>query len=109
MHQRRLSSLVATAALMLGSAALAQAQPTVPVECADEDALLAMLREYGEKPLLTGSSTRRRAGQSWDFPAVLFTNPSTGSWTLVEEHGPDLYCAVAMGESIRPFYQSTAK
>ena len=109
MCQSRLPALVISAGLVLSGAAHAQTQPTVPVECAGEDALLAMLEEYGEKPLLIASSQRRRGGQSWDFPAVLFTNPSTGSWTLVEEHGPDLYCAVAMGESIRPFYQSVSK
>ena len=107
MRQSRLSALVV--GLSIAAQAQAQNQPTVPVECAGEEALLAMLKEYGEKPMLIASSQRRRGGQSWDFPAVLFTNPNTGSWTLVEEHGPDLYCAVAMGESIRPFYQSVSK
>jgi hypothetical protein len=88
---------------------LALAQTSVPVECADEQALLAMLKEYGEKPMLIGTSSRQRSGQVWEFPTVLFTNRSTGSWTLVEEHGPDLYCAVAMGGDIRPFYQSVQK
>ena len=109
MRQSRLSALVISVGMLLSGAAYSQAQPTVPVECAGEAALLAMLREYGEKPLLIASSQRRRGGQSWDFPAVLFSNPSTGSWTLVEEHGPDLFCAVAMGESIRPFFQSVSK
>lgn len=109
MRQSRLSAVIITAGLALGSAAQAQNQPTVPVECAGEEALMAMLKEYQEKPMLIGTSTRRRGGQAWDFPVVLFTNASTGSWTLVEEHGPDLYCAVAMGGDIRPFYQSVAK
>jgi hypothetical protein len=109
MPQSRLSAVIITAGLALAGTAHSQQQPTVPVECAGEDGLMAMLKEYQEKPMLIGTSTRRQGGQSWDFPVVLFTNASTGSWTLVEEHGPDLYCAVAMGGDIRPFYQSVQK
>jgi hypothetical protein len=76
---------------------------SIPVVCGDKIAMNQMLEEYGERAMLTMISHRQINGETTKVPAVLFVNRESQSWTLVERPTPDLYCAVAVGDNIRPY------
>ena len=63
----------------------------------------ATLQRFQELPMMTMNSVRDIAGQPTDLEAVLFGNARTGTWTLVEQTGPDLFCITGMGDQLRPF------
>lgn len=71
--------------------------------CADWELLKATLQRFQELPMMTMNSVRDIGGQPTDLEAVLFGNARTGTWTLVEQVGPDLFCITGMGDQIRPF------
>jgi hypothetical protein len=76
------------------------------IVCVPDEILKSSLSSYGEQPMLSLSS--RRIAQSNDnrenreYPSVLFGNASTGSWTLVERQGEDIYCIIGVGENLKP-------
>ena len=71
--------------------------------CANWDLMKSTLQRFQELPMMTMNSVRDIAGQPTDLEAVLFGNPRTGTWTLVEQAGPDLFCITGMGDQLRPF------
>jgi hypothetical protein len=71
--------------------------------CAGWDLMLETLKRFQELPLTSMVSHREIGGQPRDLDAVLFANSRTGTWTLVEQVGPDLFCITGMGDSVRPF------
>jgi hypothetical protein len=83
----------------------ATTEGSIPVVCADKLAMAQMLEEYGERAMLTMISHRQINGATAQVPTVLFVNRDTQSWTLVERPSPELYCAVAVGDNIRPYQQ----
>lgn len=66
-------------------------------QCTDIDTLKKYLNKYSEIPFLKMSSIRAK-DQIYD--TVLFVNPTTGSWTLVEDRGPGNVCVVGIGQDM---------
>jgi hypothetical protein len=71
--------------------------------CAGWDLMKSTLVRFQELPMMTMNSVRKINGQPTDLETVLFANVRTGTWTLVEQLGPDSFCITGMGDAIRPF------
>lgn len=76
------------------------------IVCASGSVLFETLKDYGEIAMISLISYRNLAtNQDVDtsrLDSKLFANPSTGTWTLVERHGNDLYCVIGIGEQLKP-------
>ena len=79
--------------------------------CVGELQFAETMTSYGEVPFLT-MTTMRPVDKKMElfeaYPTVMFMNPSTLSWTIVEKRGDDNYCATAMGQNIQPFIDNSA-
>ena len=79
--------------------------------CVGELQFAESMARYGEVPFLT-MTTMRPLNEKMElfeaYPTVMFMNPSTLSWTIVEKRGDDNYCATAMGQNIQPFIDNSA-
>lgn len=64
------------------------------VFCLDLASLEATLNEFGEIPFTRGSSSREPLGK---VPLVIFVNPKTGSWSIVEKIDTNFYCVLGIG------------
>lgn len=64
------------------------------VFCLDEASLEATLSDFGEIPFTRGISSRDPIGK---VTLVIFVNPRTKSWTIVEKIDTNFYCALALG------------
>lgn len=62
--------------------------------CMDRAILLALLDRYDEVPLARGLGE--------DGTLVIYANPKTGTYTLVERESGGLYCVFASGERFEP-------
>jgi len=85
--------------MFLPSIALAQIKEKVLYElfCIDVSVLEATLEEFKEFPFVRGNSKREPVGM---VPLVLFVNPETKSWTIVEKVEHNTYCVLAMGSGL---------
>ena len=76
------------------------------IVCANGSVLFDVLKKYGEVPMLSLISYRTletdQNGDASQLDSRLFSNPSTGTWTLVERHKCDLYCVVGIVEQLKP-------
>lgn len=84
-------------------------QGSVPIVCADEKEFIDAIDSFNEEPFITALS-KRDLGNGLLTPAslVIFLNSKTGSFTIAEKID-DMYCVVAMGENMQPFYSSDSK
>jgi len=96
MLQSRLPAFLITAVMAMP--AMAQDLVSLPVECGSRQALTAMLKKYDEQPVMVFSSTRVIRQAVAEVPAVLFVNPVTTTWSLVEQVDDETYCVVAQGD-----------
>ena len=98
---------IATAVLfvMFSSLALSQSAPELnpplipgqlQVVCSSLAQLESMLKEYSEIPLTRGLVTRENTTSS----LVIFVNPETQSFTVVEKTPNGLYCVLALGQKL---------
>ena len=62
--------------------------------CSDRKVLLEVLDKYSEVPLARGETR-----QGW---LVVYINPETLTWTMVEKIDDDVYCYVAAGQDFVP-------
>jgi len=78
---------------------------TVQVDayCINTQSLYEMIKEHDEKPMLTAISVRMIKNSEVPLATVLYVNPDTKSWTLVEKIRDDVYCVVGMGDNIKPY------
>ena len=78
---------------------------TVQVDayCVNTQSLYQIITEHEEKPMLTAISVRMIRDSEVPLATVLYVNPDTKSWTLVEKIRDDLYCVVGMGDNIKPY------
>lgn len=88
------------AAVTVSMTASAVQRVALPVICTDGATMAETLATYGELPMMTMMTTREG---SEDSATVMFANPETRSWTLVEEIRDDVYCAVSMGQGLAPY------
>ncbi len=86
------------ALLCVCAVADAQVTTTVQVTCIGADELSTMAKEYEEVPFAIGVTERNEKAAG---AMMLFVNPTTRTWTLVEEamtaRGDRLYCVLAAG------------
>lgn len=97
--------------LIVPSFALAQIvnMPTMKV-CTNAEQLVNTIEEFGELPLLNMiSSNIIEDAKVEGYKMVLFTNPKTGTFTLVEQWNEDFYCVVALGGELKPYINSNTK
>jgi len=91
-------------ALLLTQPALAVEKEVVqmPVYCMSEKEMDRILSKHGEVSFVGGTSTRvLEGGKRQHHPIILFVNPDTRTWTLVERAG-EYYCAISLGEDLVP-------
>ena len=103
-----LKKLTASLALTVGftNISIASDITKFPTEmvCATEKALGSVLDEFEEIPFATMTSMREIPVLGMTANSmVIFVNPKTKSYTIVERIGKDLYCVVAIGENIEPY------
>ena len=98
-----MKTLLALAAALLVSTAGAQSNPYNAREvdwkivCADQDKVIDFLKEFNERPVLTG-----KLGRSGRMAMLI--NTETGTWTLIgyTERGA---CIMASGEDVQQLDQ----
>lgn len=59
--------------------------------------------KYEEQPMMVMISGRTVGEKDMEFTTVMFANPKTGSWSLVERIGEDVFCVVATGSKLAPY------
>jgi hypothetical protein len=62
--------------------------------------------EFEEIPMLTMTSRREIEGLWISIPTVMFANPKTQSWTMVEQWGKNQYCITGVGINVSPYIES---
>jgi hypothetical protein len=102
--------LITSLALIVGSAniSIASEITKLPTEliCGNENGISDVLEKYGEKPFATMSTVREIPGVGLtDNPMVIFVNPETRSYTIVERITKNTYCIVAVGDGISPYIE----
>jgi hypothetical protein len=79
-------------------------QRSLDALCVDEITLTdSIIKEYGESAMLTMVSSRDVNGKTVDFATVMFVNPKTRSWTMVEKWDDKTFCIVGVGGSLSPY------
>jgi hypothetical protein len=69
---------------------------TYQTVCVNLAVLESTLQEFEEIPFVRGLSDRDPIGI---VSLVIFVNPKTGSWTIVEKIKTDQYCILAVGNN----------
>lgn len=77
--------------LLIPSLALANT-----LSCISGEELTGLTNEYKELPFVRGISSPD------GLSVVVFANPATGSFTIVERKGENIYCALAVGVGFEP-------
>jgi hypothetical protein len=99
--------LIAIAMVMVG---VTQAQPSFAQKdgdilyqniCMSFKELQLVLQEFGEIPFIRGLSHRdpNRLPGTETVSLVIFLNPKTGTWTIVEKVKTDRYCILGLGDN----------
>ena len=100
-----MKTIVALAVLGVGTAVWAVASAKSPqiatheTVCVGGDDLTATVDEFRELPFVRGLS---HAPGSGHLSLVIFANPETGTFTIVERAAEDLYCILAVGSGFEP-------
>ncbi len=75
--------------------------------CVRAEVVYSSLDEYGEKPMMHMISHRRTNDENGEsvnsYPTIMFVNPNTGTWSLVEKHTENILCIIGIGQQIRPY------
>jgi hypothetical protein len=105
-----LPKLLTSLALTVGVAniSIASEVQRFPTEliCGSEAGMAEVLEKYGEIPFATMTSNREVPIVGLTVsPLVIFVNPKTKTYTMIEQITKDLYCVVAIGENINPYIE----
>jgi hypothetical protein len=74
---------------------------TFKTVCINSKDLAGTIDDFKEIPFVRGVSTPIMEGAGASV-LVIFANPTTGTFTIVERTGEDLYCVLAIGSSFEP-------
>jgi hypothetical protein len=74
---------------------------TYQAMCLDSKDLISTIDEFKELPYVRGISTPL-AEQDSNTSLVVFLNPTTGTFTIVEKVADNLYCILAVGGGFKP-------
>ena len=88
--------------LLMPSLVLANPQiKTIQTMCLNAKDLTDTVNEFKELPYVRGISTPL-AEQDAKMSLVIFLNPTTGTFTIVEKADDNLYCILAVGGGFEP-------
>jgi hypothetical protein len=91
---------------MMSSMAWAQATGPVitmfPAVCVDAETLSKTVDEFKELPFARGISLDLGNAESAPQSLVIFVNPRTQTWTMVERVNDNQYCIMALGQKFEP-------
>ena len=103
MLKKILASLVLTVGTIHPSIASEITQFPTHLMCVDQKGLTQTITEFEELSFAGGVSMRDVPGVGLvKNNLVIFVNPKTQSWTIVERFTKDMYCVIALGEGFRP-------
>lgn len=94
--------------LLVPLTSFAQTVTTVkfPIDCLNENDASLVLDKFGEVALLEALSSRTVNDKDFKHPLIIFMNPKTKSYTMLERIGNDesnfKYCIIAVGPTIKP-------
>lgn len=91
-------------AAVLSAPAIAMAAPqtaTYETVCVGPDDLAKTVNEFKELPFVRGLSTPLSQNET-KLSIVIFANPKTGTFTIVERASEKLYCILAVGGGFEP-------
>jgi len=96
------ASLALTVGLIPLSIASDLQQFPTTLMCVDQKGLTETVSQFQEISFAGGVAMRDVPGVGLvKNNLVIFVNPVTRSWTIVERFSTDLYCVVALGEGFR--------
>jgi len=103
MLKKILTSLALTVGIAHHSNASEITQFPTYLNCLNQQDLSATITEFEEISFAGGISIREIPDSGMvTNNLIIFVNPKTMSWTIVERFSKDLYCVVALGEKFRP-------
>jgi hypothetical protein len=98
-----LASLALTVGTIHPSIASEITQFPTHLMCVGQKDLAQTITEFEELSFAGGVAMRELPGVGMvKNNLVIFVNPKTQSWTIVERFTKDMYCIVALGEGFRP-------
>lgn len=104
MLKKILASLALTVGTIHPSIASEPVQVDSKITCASFAVINEALEKYGEIPFVTMTAYRMSRNQKVvEIPAVMFVNPKTKTYTVVEQFNEKVYCVVSMGEEVKPY------
>ena len=69
------------------------------VPCASEVTVTELLNKHGETPMLRMTSSR----DELSLQAIMFVNPTTHTYTILEQVADNMYCVTGAGEHVTPY------
>ena len=103
MLKKILASLVLTVGITHPSIASEITQFPTSLMCVDQKGLSQTITEFEEISFAGAVGVREVHGVGMvENNIVIFVNPKTKSFTIVERFSKDLYCILALGEGFRP-------
>ena len=101
MVKKLLSTLLFLPALAIGQSEIVQFESIcVPLEILEES-----MKKYGEKPFITSTGHRMFGDVKISHATVLFMNPETKTWTMVEKVESNSYCIIGIGSNMKPYIE----
>jgi len=99
-----LASLALTVGLIHPSIASDITKLRTELVCGNELGIGEVLDKYGEIPFATMTSMRDIPGVGvTNNPIVIFVNPKTKTYTIIERLSKNVYCIVSLGDNISPY------
>ncbi len=103
MLKQILASLALTVGIIHTSIASESVVINTKTSCVSYPTLTEVLEKYGEIPFVSMTAYRSARGDTVvHLPAIMFVNPTTKSYTLVEKFNDELYCVISIGEKLNP-------
>jgi hypothetical protein len=105
-----LKKILASLALTVGIAnpSIANEVIKLPTDlvCGSESGISEVLEKYGEIPFATMTAFREIPGEGFtNNPMVIFVNPKTKTFTIIERITKNIYCVVSLGDNINPYVE----
>jgi len=80
----------------------APATTMFPAVCVDAETLSKTVEEFKELPFARGISMDLGNAEAAPQSLVIFVNPKTQTWTIVERVDANQYCIMAVGQKFEP-------
>ena len=99
--------------LMASATVFAQQQPQpqnpdkvikLDTHCSSQERVMAMLKQYGERPMLKMISNRQSPkGDTVELVTIMFVNPEKQTYSIVEQFNKEMLCVTGNGEKVLPY------